>query len=111
MMTMAACTARWQSFVRVRQRLSFVSELAGINISSILSLYNYSLTGVRRHDAFDSKCCRRTRSNDGYHVLPTRAHLVAVGTRAIRRRGGRNAPRDASTPYGSQRPLEANFTL
>ena len=84
-------------------------ELTGINISSILSPYNYSLTVVGIHDAFNSMCCRRARSNDGSRMLPTRTHLVVVGARALRRRGRRDPPRDASVPYGSHRLLMADF--
>ena len=86
-----------------------MSELAGINISSFLSLYNYELAGIGRHDAFNIITCRTTRSDDGSRVLPTTTQLVAVDTRALRRRGRRNPPRDASTPYGSHRLLMADF--
>ena len=86
-----------------------MAEVAGVNISSILSLYNYTFTGISRPDAFKSKCCRRTHSDGGSRMLPTTAHLVAVNTRALRRRGRRNSPRDASTPYGSRRLLMADF--
>ena len=44
-------TVRWQGTARVRQRLAFAPEHSGINISSILSLYNTSFAGVDRHNA------------------------------------------------------------
>ena len=50
-MTMDESTARWQGTPRVQQRLAFVPEHSGINISSILSHYNTSFAGVDRHDA------------------------------------------------------------
>ena len=60
-------------------------------------------------NTFNFNCCRRTRSDGVSRVIPTTAHFMAVDTRAIRRRGRRNPPGDASTPYGSHRLLMANF--
>ena len=48
-MTMDESTARWQGTPLAQQRLAFVPKHSGINISSILSLYNTSFAGVDRH--------------------------------------------------------------
>ena len=50
-MTMDESTARWQGTPLAQQRLAFVPKHSGINISSILSLYNTSFAGMDRHDA------------------------------------------------------------
>ena len=55
-------------------------------------------------------CCLRMCSDDGSHVLPTMARIAAVNARALRRRGRSNPPRHASSPYGSQRLLTADFS-
>ena len=56
------------------------------------------------------KGCPRTCSDDASRVLPTMAHIEAVKTRAVRRRGRRRPTLHVASPYGSHRLLMADFT-
>ena len=51
MLDMDEQTEPWQGMGRARRRLGFMPERSGVNISSILSLYNSSFAGVGRHNA------------------------------------------------------------
>ena len=51
MMAMDESTVRWQGRPRAWQGLPRKPERAGLEISSIISLYNSSSAGIDRHDA------------------------------------------------------------
>ena len=51
MMAMDELAVRWQRTPRARQRLPFKPDATGIEIYSVISLYNQSYSGVDWHDA------------------------------------------------------------
>ena len=96
---------RWQGRPQAWQGLPRRPVRAGVETSSIISLYNSSFAGIDRHDAsgwcLSSKCCQRTCCDDGARVLPNSVRLAVVG-RALSAfvtavRGRQTSP----TPYGS----------